>query len=35
MSEQVIKLERMNRSELVKRGRKLEYITIVWNTLKV
>jgi|SRR5712692_2345835 len=34
MSEQVIKLERLNRSELVKRGRRLEYMTIVWNTLE-
>ena len=34
MSEQVINLERMNRSELVKRGRKLEYVTIAWNTLE-
>jgi divalent metal cation (Fe/Co/Zn/Cd) transporter len=34
MSEQAIKSERMNRSELVKRGRRLEYITITWNTLE-
>jgi divalent metal cation (Fe/Co/Zn/Cd) transporter len=34
MSEQVINLERMNRSELVKKGRRLEYITIAWNTLE-
>src|ERR1700720_4139132 len=34
MSEQVINLERMNRSELVKKGRRLEYTTIAWNTLE-
>jgi divalent metal cation (Fe/Co/Zn/Cd) transporter len=34
MCEQVIKVEGLNRSELVTRGRKLEYITIAWNTLE-
>ena len=31
---QVIKLEGLNRLELVKRGRRLEYITIAWTTLE-
>ena len=34
MSEQVIKLDRIERSKLVTRGRRLEYITIAWNTLE-
>ncbi len=34
MSEQVINLERIERSKLVARGRRLEYITITWNTLE-
>jgi divalent metal cation (Fe/Co/Zn/Cd) transporter len=34
MSDQVIQLEKVTRSELVSRARRLEYITIAWNTLE-
>jgi divalent metal cation (Fe/Co/Zn/Cd) transporter len=34
MSEQVIKLERIDRSKLVTKGRKLEYFTIAYNSLE-
>ena len=34
MSEQAINLETTERSKLIARGRRLEYITIAWNTLE-
>ena len=34
MSEQVIKLERIERSKLVTKGRRLEYFTIAYNSLE-
>lgn len=34
MSQQVIEVEGISRSELVKRGRRLEYFTIAYNTLE-
>lgn len=34
MSEQAVKLERLNRSNLVKRGRRLEYFTLLTTALK-
>ena len=34
MSEQLINLERTERSKLVKRGRRLEYFTIAYNSLE-
>src|SRR5512138_2257370 len=34
MSEQVIKLERIDRSKLVTKGRRLEYFTIAYNSLE-
>src|SRR5713101_7425173 len=34
MSEQIINLERIERSKLVTRGRRLEYFTITYNSLE-
>ena len=34
MSEQLIRLQRRLRADLVKRGRRLEYFTIVYNSLE-